>query len=198
MQSIPRGLPRRVSWVTRDPSLDAGVKADKVGRRPRGQRNRRGYRQAIGCFQLWVSPALGYATRRTTTREAQGMKNRIVILLMVIVPVLAAGGLYGGMWIGMYRASQVPSLHTAAGDGDLQEVKRLLGTGEPVNLQITGRWETYEGQTPLMWAALHGHVEVVRFLLDNGADPSIRDANGQNAEYYAGNELVQQVLEQHM
>lgn len=126
------------------------------------------------------------------------MKNRIVILLLLLVPILAAGVLYGGMWFGMYRASQVPSLHTAAGEGDLQEVKRLLASGEPVNVQITGRWQTYEGQTALMWAAMHGHAEVARFLLDSGADPSIRDANGQNAMYYAeGHDLVWQVLEQH-
>ncbi len=124
-------------------------------------------------------------------------KNRILILLLVIVPILAAGSLYGGMWIGFYRVSQVPSLHAAAGDGDLQEVQRLLGAGEPVNVQITGRWQTYEGQTALMWAAMHGHADVARLLLDSGADPSIRDANGQTAMYYAdGHDLVLQVLEQ--
>jgi len=122
------------------------------------------------------------------------MINRIVILLVVVVPILAAGGLYAGMWIGMYRASQVPSLHAAAGDGDLQEVQRLLAAGEPVNMQIARGW--FDGQTPLMWAALHGHADVAGFLLDNGADPSIRDANGQTAQDFAGNDLVLQVLEQ--
>jgi hypothetical protein len=131
-------------------------------------------------------------------REVSAMKNRIVILLLVIGPFLAVGSLFAFMGFGFYRASQVPSLHTAAEEGGLQEVQRLLGAGEPVNMQISRGW--FDGQTPLMWAARHGHVEMVRFLLDSGADPSISDANGQTAWDYAElgeSDLVLKMLEEH-
>ena len=51
-----------------------------------------------------------------------------------------------------------------------------------------------------MWAALHGHAEVARLLLDSGADPMIRDANGQTVWDYAemgDSDLVFRLLEQH-
>lgn len=129
------------------------------------------------------------------------MKNRIVIMLLVVGPFLAVGSLFAFMGFGFYRASQIPRLHAAAGDGDLQQVQQLLAAGEPINLQITGSFgDSHEGQTPLMWAALHGHAEVARLLLDSGADPMIRDANGQTVWDYAemgDSDLVFRLLEQH-
>ncbi len=35
------------------------------------------------------------------------------------------------------------------------------------------------GYTPLHYAAYHGHLEIVRFLLKGGADPKLRDKKGQ-------------------
>ena len=37
---------------------------------------------------------------------------------------------------------------------------------------------TFNGQTPLMWAALQGHVQICRLLLDNGADIRKKDSLG--------------------
>lgn len=128
------------------------------------------------------------------------MKKRIVVLVLIVGPLLAVGSLAIYMAIGFYRASHVPSLHSAAGAGNLQEVKSLIAAGTPVNMQITGAWDAYQGQTALMWAAWHGHADVARFLLDNGADPSMRDASGHTAKDFAemdGNDLVLQILEQY-
>jgi ankyrin repeat protein len=128
-------------------------------------------------------------------------KNRIVVLMLVVGPFLAVGSLFVPGAIGMFRMyrAEVPSLHAAAAEGDLQEVRSLIAAGTPVNMQITERSPGYDGQTALMRAALRGHVDVARFLLDSGADPSIRDAKGLTAHDYAetgGCDLVLQLFEQ--
>ena len=41
------------------------------------------------------------------------------------------------------------------------------------------------GNTPLHWAALNGHVEILLLLLQHGADPSILNAAGHDALFEA-------------
>ncbi len=54
---------------------------------------------------------------------------------------------------------------TASRTGNLDVVKSLLAHGAEVNAK-----ENYRGQTALMWAATERHPEVVKALLDKGAD----------------------------
>ncbi|EFX06551.1 ankyrin repeat-containing protein [Grosmannia clavigera kw1407] len=66
------------------------------------------------------------------------------------------------------------ALQLAAGDGDLARVRALLDGGhEQVNAPATG----YNGRTALQAACLGGHRDVVRVLLEAGADV---DAPGGN------------------
>jgi hypothetical protein len=60
-------------------------------------------------------------------------------------------------------------LLSAARDGDLAAVKAALTNGAAVETK------TPYGQTPLYLAAMSGHEDVVRFLLDKGASVDIRD-----------------------
>ncbi|XP_017285070.1 histone-lysine N-methyltransferase EHMT2 isoform X5 [Kryptolebias marmoratus] len=61
-------------------------------------------------------------------------------------------------------------LHHAAKFGNLEIVKMLLETGQvDVNAQDSGGW------TPIIWAAEHKHVEVIKSLLNRGADVTIND-----------------------
>ncbi|XP_041664558.1 histone-lysine N-methyltransferase EHMT2 isoform X2 [Cheilinus undulatus] len=61
-------------------------------------------------------------------------------------------------------------LHHAAKQGNLEIVKMLLETGQvDVNAQDSGGW------TPIIWAAEHKHVEVIKALLNRGADVTIND-----------------------
>ena len=42
-----------------------------------------------------------------------------------------------------------------------------------------------QGLTALMFAAWHGHVDVIEYLLDHGADMHVVDSFGDNALGYA-------------
>lgn len=68
-----------------------------------------------------------------------------------------------------------------ASSGPFEEtVKLLLADGAEVDVQ-----GTLEGFTPLMTAAAEGQVEVVRQLLDHGADRSLKDTDGDTALTFA-------------
>jgi ankyrin repeat protein len=48
-------------------------------------------------------------------------------------------------------------------------------------MQLTGSWTNFDGQTPLIRAALAGDVTVMRLLLEHGADPGIKTYQGSTA-----------------
>ncbi|KAM3595841.1 uncharacterized protein V6R79_003708 [Siganus canaliculatus] len=61
-------------------------------------------------------------------------------------------------------------LHHAAKLGNLEIVNMLLETGQvDVNAQDSGGW------TPIIWAAEHKHVAIIKALLNRGADVTIKD-----------------------
>ncbi|XP_039624673.1 histone-lysine N-methyltransferase EHMT2 isoform X2 [Polypterus senegalus] len=72
----------------------------------------------------------------------------------------------------VYNAEEDGStgLHHAAKLGNLQMVNLLLATGQvEVNAQDNGGW------TPIIWAAEHKHIDVIRALLARGADVTLQD-----------------------
>ncbi len=69
-------------------------------------------------------------------------------------------------------------------DGDKQAFKRLA-----LQQSKAGSLRGPQGTTPLMQAALYGDVESVRLLLDNGADPNVRNEAGATALMWAVNDL---------
>ncbi|WP_136666776.1 ankyrin repeat domain-containing protein [Flavobacterium sp. H122] len=62
--------------------------------------------------------------------------------------------------------------------GDVEAVKKFIEYGVNVN-------ETSNGLTPLMLAARFNNVEIVKLLLQKGADRKIRDEKGYDALKYA-------------
>ncbi|MCP5365346.1 MAG: ankyrin repeat domain-containing protein [Hyphomicrobiales bacterium] len=64
------------------------------------------------------------------------------------------------------------ALISAVENDDLEDVQRLLGEDMPVNLR------TDNGSTPLLIAAGHGNGDMVRLLLEAGADPMVVDRRG--------------------
>uniref|UniRef100_A0AAQ5X073 Euchromatic histone-lysine N-methyltransferase 2 n=1 Tax=Amphiprion ocellaris TaxID=80972 RepID=A0AAQ5X073_AMPOC len=70
----------------------------------------------------------------------------------------------------VYHIDGYTGLHHAAKLGNLEIVGMLLETGQvDVNAQDSGGW------TPIIWAAEHKHVDVIKSLLNRGADVSIND-----------------------
>ena len=119
----------------------------------------------------------------------------LTVLLAGILPAVFAG-----------------SLHEAAGQNDIAEVRRLLASGADVNSQDASGWtplfhaasngnnevagmllsagtkideRNKNGGTALFWAARCGHADTVRFLLDKKADIHARTLQGFTALHVA-------------
>lgn len=61
----------------------------------------------------------------------------------------------------------MPPIHSAAKAGDAARVRQALDSGVNVNAKDQG------GNTPLIWAAYSGSLEVIKLLLDRGADTQV-------------------------
>ena len=75
---------------------------------------------------------------------------------------------------------------------DVAEVTRLLAplASEGVRAPDVDFHANYVGApTALYWAVLHGHEELVRLLLDKGADPNLKDDHGRTPLFYASGKL---------
>ncbi len=71
-------------------------------------------------------------------------------------------------------------VHDAARDGDLGRVKGLVGR-EPGLVRATDEHRF----TPLHWAAARGHLDVMVFLIDHGADANARNDRGMTPIHLA-------------
>ena len=61
------------------------------------------------------------------------------------------------------------ALHTCARSGSVEAVKVLIAHGASLDAG-----DSWRGQTPLMWAAAQGHPDVMRALIEAGADVNAR------------------------
>jgi ankyrin repeat protein len=132
-----------------------------------------------------------------------------VFCLRVLVVVLLALGCGGKVFIIRQAVAQVehepttqcPSwqnvclpeeeIFEAIWKKNRERVETLLAQGVPVDVRNADRW------TPLMAAALGGWLEIVRLLLDRGADVNAVDKNGHSvlAHGICHKEIVQILLE---
>lgn len=104
----------------------------------------------------------------------------LMLGMVTVVPLM--------LWLGataarsaMQRASAgPPSLWRACATGEAGQVRQFLEKGADLNAQ-----DPALGMTPLSHAALHGRVEIVRLLLDGGADAQGRGRDGSTALHAA-------------
>jgi ankyrin repeat protein len=86
--------------------------------------------------------------------------------------------------VGSVHAGDVEALYKAAGDGDAAQVTALLDGGTDVN------GATKNGSYALNNAAVENEVDVIKLLLDRGANPNVQNSQGDTplicATKYAG------------
>jgi len=88
-------------------------------------------------------------------------------------------------------------LHIVAQKGQLDEVKRLVDAGENVNGIWNPGYYCYGGYSPLYLAAKNGRMEVVKFLLRRGADPSFLRFSGLYGSVEKGDLAIARLLIRH-
>jgi ankyrin repeat protein len=72
----------------------------------------------------------------------------------------------------------------AAKAGDVETIRRALAIGADVDCRdkpTQGEYKTIPGRTALMHAAIQGHVEAARLLLEAGASLSVKEDGGMEA-----------------
>lgn len=83
----------------------------------------------------------------------------------------------------------LPVLNWAVEQGDTACTRMLIDAGSSIEVPCTE-----EGNTPLMDACQGGHVDIVRMLLDAGADEEEINLNGDTAKDLAANDACRALL----
>ncbi|KAF8202989.1 hypothetical protein BJ912DRAFT_1101885 [Pholiota molesta] len=83
----------------------------------------------------------------------------------------------------------VSSLWKACSEGDLQKALDVLNDAAVVDIEL----KDHTGATPLIEAVRNGHVDIVRALLDKGADPNNASSQGR-PDQYTSNPAILELL----
>jgi ankyrin repeat protein len=80
-------------------------------------------------------------------------------------------------------SSTAEQLRQAIEENNIDHLRRLLAADASAINALSG--DGFDNRTPLARAAELGGVELVRVLLDHGANPSLVDVNGGTALWFA-------------
>jgi uncharacterized protein len=103
------------------------------------------------------------------------MKRLSKVTMIMVLPLLVI------TWYLNYQGKPrlESNLIEVARIGDFLEVDRYLNKGADVNCRDK------DGLTPLIWAAIQGHEEIVRLLLERGGELEAKNHNGDTALMWA-------------
>jgi ankyrin repeat protein len=105
----------------------------------------------------------------------------VPLAVSLVIP-LALIALAGLCIIARHRGDREKfALFVAAENGDLEDVKRLVQQGAPINLKVA---ESF-GWTPLIAAIFHNQTNVAHYLIQQGADVNAVDSRGMTALMWA-------------
>src|SRR4051794_12100420 len=104
------------------------------------------------------------------------MKYKNLFVIFSLFYFLDTANAQTGPWAKYDPKMKGEALIREADGGYLKEVQSIVEGGGDVNWQMEG-----SGLSPLMAASSGGHVEVVKFLLNTGADANRKDASGRTA-----------------
>jgi len=101
------------------------------------------------------------------------------------------GALFAAIELRNFNRDKYPFLYSDGRD-PLDLIKALLAKGANPNqrtdttpvhglMQFDGSWVNFDGQTPFIRAALSGDIDVMRLLLQHGADPNLATTQGSTA-----------------
>ena len=105
--------------------------------------------------------------------------GRIPVIAKCCVAVLLVCVLFAPVVAAEYTPSLNEQLIQAAGSGDLDRIKTILGKGIQVNAGDR------DGRSAAMTAAINGHLETVRFILANGYHVNAKDNRGRTTLMWA-------------
>lgn len=95
---------------------------------------------------------------------------------------------------GVFR-NRDTKLCVATWQGDFPQMKSLIASGTDVNAPRSRgflKWD--KSMKPLHLAAARGDINMVRYLLEQGADPHLKTASGKTALEMAQSAAVKQLL----
>ena len=101
------------------------------------------------------------------------LRHWIVGAFLILVSGALALDFAAGHALAGSTMSPVGELREAVEQGKLPEVERLIKGGVDIDVEFA------LGETPLMIAAQNGHSDVVKFLVNHGANVSARDKRGK-------------------
>jgi len=111
------------------------------------------------------------------------MKKSIIYLGITLMAFSSLSSASNANFIGNQKTLNISyksstSLTVAISKGDIEIVKKFIEGGTGVNKKLNG-------MTPLMYAARYNKVDIIKYLLQKGADRDIKDSQGFTALKYA-------------